>query len=115
MDLLTVNETAAILKINPETVRRHIASGRLPTVRIGRRVRVRRDALETLAIPMRPREEPVPAMLPPYPAPTPADLAQRRVAAAEIRAIREQAGVSRETSADLIHQVRAEQRRSHGL
>ena len=40
--------------------------------------------------------------------PTAAELAERRAAAAEICSIREQAGVSRETSADLIHQVRAE-------
>jgi len=36
MDLLTVHETAAMLKVNPDTVRRYITSGRLPAVRIGR-------------------------------------------------------------------------------
>src|ERR1700730_5525261 len=52
MDLLTVRETAAILKVNPETVRRHIAAGLLPAVRIGRRVRIQREALEALPVPI---------------------------------------------------------------
>lgn len=46
MDLLTVKETAAMLKVSPLTVRRHIAAGRLGVVRVGRAVRVRREALE---------------------------------------------------------------------
>lgn len=56
MDLLTVHETAAELKLNPKTVRRYIESGRLPAVRIGRRLRIERTALEALARPVRPGE-----------------------------------------------------------
>lgn len=56
MDLLTVHETAAMLKVNPDTVRRYITSGRLPAVRIGRRVRIRREAIEALAEPIQPKE-----------------------------------------------------------
>jgi excisionase family DNA binding protein len=54
MDLLTVQESAALLRINVETVRRHIAAGLLPAVRIGRRVRIRREDLEALAAPAPP-------------------------------------------------------------
>jgi excisionase family DNA binding protein len=50
-----VQEAAATLKVNPETVRRHIAAGRLPAVRIGRRVRIEKAALEALAAPIAPR------------------------------------------------------------
>lgn len=56
MELLTVQEIAALLKVNPETVRRHIASGRLQAVRIGRHVRVRREAIDAMVIPIAPKE-----------------------------------------------------------
>ena len=46
MELLTVKEVAAMLHVNPITVRRHIASGRLRCVRVGRLVRIPRDAVE---------------------------------------------------------------------
>jgi len=56
MELLTVHETAAMLKVNPDTVRRYITSGRLSAVRIGRHVRVPKEAIEALAEPIQPKE-----------------------------------------------------------
>ncbi|MGI8552510.1 MAG: helix-turn-helix domain-containing protein [Dehalococcoidia bacterium] len=56
MDLLTVHETAAKLKLNPKTVRRYIASGRLPALRISRRVRIERATAEAHATPTAPGE-----------------------------------------------------------
>ena len=47
-ELLTVDEVAALLKINPQTVRNRIDAGELPAVRLGRRVRVQRSVLEDL-------------------------------------------------------------------
>jgi len=55
MDLLTVRETADLLRVAPGTVRRWIASGRLAAVRVGRGLRVRRDAAERLLAPAGPR------------------------------------------------------------
>ena len=46
MELLTVQETAALLRVSTVTVRRHIAAGRLKARRFGRRVRVERDDLD---------------------------------------------------------------------
>jgi len=47
--LLTVSATAARLALSPLTVRRLIAAGRLPAVRVGRRaVRVTENDLEAL-------------------------------------------------------------------
>jgi excisionase family DNA binding protein len=46
-ELLTVAQVAAILKLNPQTIRNWIDSGTLPAVRIGdRRVRIKREDLD---------------------------------------------------------------------
>ena len=48
LDLLTVEEVAELLRVNPQTVRNWIDSGQLPSLRVGaRRVRVQRGALES--------------------------------------------------------------------
>ena len=43
---MTVAEVAELLKLNQQTIRNWIDEGRLPAVRIGRRVRVRRVDLD---------------------------------------------------------------------
>ena len=53
MELLTVDETARLLKVAPVTVRRYIADGRLPAVRVGRSVRVQREAVGALLRPVK--------------------------------------------------------------
>ena len=58
MELLTVYETARLLKVSPITIRRYIASGRLPAVRVGRLVRLDREAVEALVEPIKPDVEP---------------------------------------------------------
>lgn len=52
MDLLTVREAAQLLKVNPITVRRCIADGRLPAVRVGGGVRLDREAVERFIKPI---------------------------------------------------------------
>jgi excisionase family DNA binding protein len=47
MDLLTVDETARMLKVSPVTVRRFIARGQLTSVKVGRQRRVEREAVES--------------------------------------------------------------------
>jgi excisionase family DNA binding protein len=54
MELLTVQETAALLKVSDGTVRRHVATGRLPAVRVGRLIRIRREAVERFFQPVAP-------------------------------------------------------------
>lgn len=44
--LLTVSEAAKLLRISPWTLYHHVQRGILPAVRIGRRVRFSRAALE---------------------------------------------------------------------
>jgi len=45
-EMLTVAEVAELLKLNQQTVRNWLDAGRLPAVRVGRRVRIQRSALE---------------------------------------------------------------------
>lgn len=48
-ELLTVDEVAAHLRVNPQTIRNWIDAGKLPHVKIGpRRVRIFRRDLEAL-------------------------------------------------------------------
>ena len=52
--LLTVKEVAELTQLHEITIRRYIASGELAAVRVGRRVRVRRDALAQFLKPIYP-------------------------------------------------------------
>ena len=45
-EFLTVAEVAEMLKLNQQTIRNWIEQGALPAVRVGRRVRIKRSALE---------------------------------------------------------------------
>jgi excisionase family DNA binding protein len=47
-ELFTVREVAAILKLSEQTIRNWIDAGCLPALRIGRRVRIRRDVLQRI-------------------------------------------------------------------
>lgn len=51
-DLLTVGEVAERLRLNHHSVRRHIRNGRLKAVRVGGRVRIRREDLEAFMEPV---------------------------------------------------------------
>ena len=44
--LLTVSDIAEIIQSSTKTVRRHIATGELPAIRIGRLVRIHPDVFE---------------------------------------------------------------------
>jgi excisionase family DNA binding protein len=48
MELMTVQEAASYLKVAPVTVRRYIAQGRLRALRVGRGVRVNKEAVERM-------------------------------------------------------------------
>lgn len=50
-DLLTVRDVAGLCHLHEVTVRRHIASGRLASVRVGGGVRIRREDLDAFIKP----------------------------------------------------------------
>lgn len=64
MDLLTVQETARELKVAPITIRRYIEDGRLPAVKVGRGVRVRKEAVDQLLTEVAPKKRRSVAALP---------------------------------------------------
>lgn len=111
MDLLTVDETARLLKVNRITVRRFIASGRLPAVRVGRRVRIRADAVEAVLAPVAPRLDPGAAGLVHslFPSPSPAEIARRRSAVDRALEVRLRTpSIAPLTTADLVQMARSE-------
>ncbi len=55
MELLTIQETAQILKVAPITVRRFIAAGRLTAIKAGKGVRVRKESVEQFIQPVEPK------------------------------------------------------------
>ena len=59
-ELLSIQEVAQITGLHEVTIRRYVRSGELEAVRIGRRIRVRREAVDRLMKPMRPEPEPEP-------------------------------------------------------
>jgi excisionase family DNA binding protein len=52
MELLTVQETAALLKVAPITVRRFIEDGRLPAMRVGKSMRIEKADVQQLLRPV---------------------------------------------------------------
>jgi excisionase family DNA binding protein len=52
MELMTIQEAADALRVAPVTVRRYIRSGRLRAVRVGRGLRVEKEDLDLLPVPV---------------------------------------------------------------
>jgi excisionase family DNA binding protein len=52
MELMTIQEAARELRVSAITVRRHVAAGRLPAVRVGRSIRIDRRQIERFAAPV---------------------------------------------------------------
>lgn len=55
MELLTVQEVAQMMRVSPITIRRHIQSGELKAVRVGRQVRITKQAVNKIAKPIKPK------------------------------------------------------------
>jgi excisionase family DNA binding protein len=56
MNLLTIDEVARMLRISSVSVRRYVAAGKLPAVRVGRSVRIEQAAVEQFATPIAPSD-----------------------------------------------------------
>jgi excisionase family DNA binding protein len=64
MQLLTIQETASLLRVSPITVRRYISDGRLDAVRAGKGVRVKQESVERFVQPVEPKNEQPQTMVP---------------------------------------------------
>jgi excisionase family DNA binding protein len=83
-EYLTVREVAAVYRVNEITVRRHIRSGRLRAVKVGGRVRVRKEEVDAFAQPVQPAWH----LKIDIPEPTPDVLARRHELSARMNALR---------------------------
>jgi len=57
MQLLTIQEVAQTMRVNPITVRRHIKAGNLEAVRVGRRIRVKKESVNKFIKPIVPKTQ----------------------------------------------------------
>lgn len=55
-ELLTITEVARMLNLHEITVRRHIKQGKLKALKVGRRIRIRREDLDEFIKPVYPLE-----------------------------------------------------------
>ena len=82
-EYMTVREVAQTYKINELTVRRHIRKGQLPAVKIGGRVRVRKEDLERFVTPVSVQQKRL--IVPPA---SPEEIARRKALAGRVDALR---------------------------
>ncbi len=121
-ELLTIAEAAKLLKVSTVTLGRWLKQGRLPAYHVGpRAVRIRRQDLAALLTPTGPsrREGPQPMSIEQFKhvlatPPTPEELARRQALVARIKEARKERVISPLTTADLVHQARAEEYASYG-
>lgn len=109
-ELLSIDEVAKLFHLHQMTVRRHIRNGKLRAIKVGGRIRVRRDELERFVQPLpadkkstRPSTEP----------PSLEEIQRRRVVFDQILRVREQIGPVGVSADELIRQVRSEAEESH--
>ena len=113
-DLVSVPEAARLLRVSTSTVRRLIASGELPSYRVGRRsVRLNRRELGQALRPVPPSR---PVVLSPPRKLTPAEIEDQRRALAELdelntRELERRGGVPWPSAVDWINEAREERTR----
>lgn len=112
MALLTVPEVAERLRVHQMTVRRHIRSGKLPAMRVGRRYRIREEDVGAMSRPVVPRPSDFPTLRDwAMREPTPEELAHRRRIIESILAARAKQKPLGISTAELIRQGREERAR----
>ncbi|MBI2849403.1 MAG: helix-turn-helix domain-containing protein [Chloroflexi bacterium] len=112
----SVSEAARALDVSPSTIWRWIEAEKLPAYRVGpKKIRIKKEDLETIIRPARIRREEVAeskerAVSQP---PSQDEIARRQALVARILARRKERVIAPETTADLVGKVRKQERKSH--
>jgi excisionase family DNA binding protein len=111
MELLTIENIAQMCHLHQMTIRRHIKEGKLPAVKVGGRIRVRREDLERFLTPAPVGQRNlVPVVTPP----SAEEIQRRRDLFATAMQLRTQIGPIGATTDELVHQGRKEEEASYG-
>jgi excisionase family DNA binding protein len=111
-DYYTVAQAAKVLDVSPSTIWRWIKADILPAYRVGpRKIRIKKEELLSIITPARTKE--VSMENPPLPPPTEEELARRKTLVAQILAKSKDRSIAPLTTADLVRQARAKERRSY--
>ena len=109
-ELLTVEEAAKICNLHPLTIRRHIKQGKLKAIKVGGRIRVKREDLDQF---MQSVAAPAKIPLPPFKRASPEEIARRRKIFAEVMRLREEIGPIGIPADELVREGREEEESSY--
>jgi excisionase family DNA binding protein len=113
-DYYTVAQAAKVLDVSPSTIWRWIKAGKLPAYRVGpRNIRIKKADLPRIITPARRKEVSMEKHPPTFQPPTEEELAGRKRLVEQILAKSEERRIAPLTTADLVRQARAQERRSY--
>ena len=115
VEFLSVAQAAKLLGVSHSTVWRWVDADELPAYRIGpKTIRIRREDLDAVIRPVKPRTKEVGAAVDRMKPPSKQEIERRKALVSEILALREKLSIAPLTSSDLIHRVREEEQQSYG-
>jgi excisionase family DNA binding protein len=113
-DYYTVAQAAKVLDVSPSTIWRWVKAAKLPAYRVGpRKIRMKKEDLPIIITPARTKEVSMEKQPPTFQPPTEEELARRKTLVDRILQLREQSSIAPLTTADVIQQVRREERNSY--
>jgi excisionase family DNA binding protein len=113
-DYYTVTQAAKVLEVSPSTIWRWIKVGKLPAYRVGERtIRIKKADLPSIVIPAQAKEVSMEKQPTTFQPPSAEELARRKAVVDRVLQLREQANIAPLTTAELIQQVRSQERNSY--
>ncbi|MDP2727190.1 MAG: helix-turn-helix domain-containing protein [Dehalococcoidia bacterium] len=112
----TVSSAARTLDVSPSTVWRWIEAKKLPAYRVGpKKIRIKKDDLETLIRPARAKREEanMDKERSVFEPPTQGELTKRQSLVAQILARRQERGIAPRTTSELVRKVRDQEKKSY--
>jgi excisionase family DNA binding protein len=110
-DYYTVTQAAKVLEVSPSTIWRWIKAGKLPAYRVGERtIRIKKVDLPSIVIPARAKEVSMEKQPITFQPPSAEELTRRKAVVDRALQLREQSNIAPLTTAELIQQVRSQER-----